>query len=59
MELRARGTFVSEGNEPAFLVRGWPHPLQVRAQGSVPEGETALHARVDYSGERVVLDPIP
>lgn len=64
MTLRARGAYVLDDGELAFLIHGWPRPLRVRAAPpsateAVPEGETLLLARVDYSGSSIVLEPLP
>jgi hypothetical protein len=59
MTLQARGRYVPGIEGQGFLIRGWPQPLRVRARGPLPEGETLLRARVDYSQTPVVLDPFP
>lgn len=58
MTIQAQGTF--EGDR--FRIRGWSEPLTVRsaaAAAAPPTGEVSLTARVDYSGDSVVLEPRP
>lgn len=55
MTIQARGTF--DGDR--FRIRGWSDPPAVRSAAAPPTGEVSLTARVDYSGDSVVLEPRP
>jgi copper chaperone CopZ len=49
MELTARGTFVTRGNEGVFRIRGWTSELSVLGTAARPSGEVELHARVSFT----------
>jgi hypothetical protein len=55
MIIRATGAY--EGR--LFRIAGWHAPLTVKVEGLVPQGSVTLRARVDYSGEALILEPLP
>ncbi len=59
MKIRARGRYLRQGEELAFLIRGWKDALTVRWSEPPAAGETLLRAAVDDSGGKVVLEPLP
>ena len=58
MELVALGTFGSSDGSPTFRIRGWRRELRVRAGGALPQEETRVHAKVDFAGDDLILEPL-